>query len=112
MYSTDPAFAISYGSRQEITNAVQQIAQKVRDGKLNPSEIDEVLIDSHSSTYPTFNPDLIIRTSGETRLSNFLLWQAAYSEFYFCKTLLPDFTIRDLEKALKISLVVNDVLVD
>jgi undecaprenyl diphosphate synthase len=94
-------FALSYGSRQEITEAVQSIAQKVADGALKPSEIDESVINAALSTYPTPDPDLIIRTSGELRLSNFLMWQAAYSEFYFTSTLWPDFTETDLDQALQ-----------
>jgi undecaprenyl diphosphate synthase len=94
-------FALSYGSRQEITEAVQSIAQKLADGALKPSEIDESVINAALSTYPTPDPDLIIRTSGELRLSNFLMWQAAYSEFYFTSTLWPDFTETDLDQALQ-----------
>lgn len=94
-------FALSYGSRQEITEAVQKIAEKVAQGKLKPSEIDESIINASLSTYPTPDPDLIIRTSGELRLSNFLMWQAAYSEFYFTLTLWPDFTETDLGQALQ-----------
>jgi len=94
-------FALSYGSRQEITEAVQSIAQKVADGALKPSDIDESVINAALSTYPTPDPDLIIRTSGELRLSNFLMWQAAYSEFYFTSTLWPDFTETDLDQALQ-----------
>lgn len=93
-------FALSYGSRQEITNAVKDIAEKVAAGKLKPEAIDEALIQSSLSTYPTPDPDLIIRTSGEKRLSNFLMWQAAYSEFYFEETLWPDFSEAELDKAL------------
>ena len=93
-------FAISYGSRQEITEAVRKLAQRVADGEMTPGEVDESSI--HNSLFTTGfpDPDLIIRTSGEHRLSNFLMWQAAYSEFYFCETLWPDFTQQDLELAL------------
>lgn len=94
-------FALSYGSRQEITAAIQSIAKKVLAGEIKPSEIDESVINASLSTYPTPDPDLIIRTSGELRLSNFLLWQAAYCEFYFTPTLWPDFTERDLDLALQ-----------
>ncbi|KHD88037.1 MAG: UDP pyrophosphate synthase [Bdellovibrio sp. ArHS] len=93
-------FALSYGSRQEITEAVRDIAARVAAGELNPEEIDESVINSALSTYPTPDPDLIIRTSGEQRLSNFLLWQAAYSEFYFTDVLWPNFTESHLEEAL------------
>lgn len=93
-------FALSYGSRQEITQAVRNICQQVQKGQLQASEIDEALINSNLLT-TTPDPDLIIRTSGEQRLSNFLLWQAAYSEFYFTETLWPDFKIQDLHKAFE-----------
>lgn len=92
-------FAVSYGSRQEIADAVRKIAMEVRDETLSIDEIDEAAIHTRLSTFPAPDPDLIIRTSGESRLSNFLLWQAAYSEFYFSKTLWPDFTIDDLNAA-------------
>lgn len=93
-------FALSYGSRQEITSAIQEIAKLVAEQKLAPSQIDESLVNEFLSTYPTPDPDLIIRTSGEHRLSNFLMWQAAYSEFYFTDILWPDFTVADLMDAL------------
>lgn len=89
-------FALSYGSRQEIAEAVRKIARQVEKGELRPENIDEVTIHTSLATYPIPDPDLIIRTSGEQRLSNFLLWQAAYSEFYFAKTLWPDFTKQEL----------------
>lgn len=94
-------FALSYGSRQEITLTMRELAERVAAGELSPSDIDEALINRSLSTYPTPDPDLIIRTSGEQRLSNFLLWQAAYSEFYFTETLWPNFTEPQLEEALK-----------
>lgn len=93
-------FAISYGSRQEITEAIRQIAYDVKSGALGPDEISEDNIGRYLQTYPTPDPDMIIRTSGEQRLSNFLLWQAAYSEFYFSDTLWPDFTVGDLDLAI------------
>lgn len=93
-------FALSYGSRQEITTAVKEIATQVAKGTLKPEDIDESLIQSTLSTYPSPDPDLIIRTSGEQRLSNFLMWQAAYSEFYFEEILWPDFSEAELDKAL------------
>lgn len=93
-------FALSYGSRQEITLTVREIAQRVAAGELSPDDIDEAMISTSLSTYPTPDPDLIIRTSGEQRLSNFLLWQAAYSEFYFTEILWPNFTESHLEEAL------------
>lgn len=94
-------FALSYGSRQEITSTVRDIAKKVALGEISPDDIDEELINSSLSTFPTPDPDLIIRTSGEQRLSNFLLWQAAYSEFYFTDVLWPNFTESHLEEALQ-----------
>lgn len=94
-------FALSYGSRQEITDGVRAIAERVASGELRPEDIDEELVNSSLSTYPMPDPDLIVRTSGELRLSNFLMWQAAYSEFHFTSTLWPDFTETDLDKALQ-----------
>jgi undecaprenyl diphosphate synthase len=93
-------FAISYGSRWEIAEATKALAQQVADGTLDPQDIDESLLNSQMQTYPSPDPDLIIRTSGERRLSNFLMWQAAYSEFYFSETLWPDFTENDLDLAI------------
>ncbi len=95
-------FALSYGSRQEITDAIREIAFDIQSGKINPTKIDESLVNSYLSTYPTPDPDLIIRTSGEQRLSNFLMWQAAYSEFYFDSTLWPDYTAAKLHSALEV----------
>lgn len=93
-------FAISYGSRQEITLAMKSLANKVKSGEIDANEIDEVKIHHEMMTKGQPDPDLIIRTSGEHRLSNFLLWQAAYSEFYFSETLWPDFSVADLEIAI------------
>jgi len=84
--------ALSYGAREEITEAVRAISKRVRDGALEPEDISEGMIDNALFTYDIPDPDLIIRTSGEQRLSNFLLWQSAYSEFLFIDTLWPDFT--------------------
>jgi len=83
--------AINYGGRWDITQACQKIAEKVASGELLPSEITEDHINMHISTVGIPNPDLYIRTSGEFRISNFLLWQAAYAEFYFTDILWPDF---------------------
>ena len=93
--------ALNYSSRSEITTAVQKLAQRVAQGEIKPEEIDEQMISS--SLYTSFvpDPDLIIRTSGECRLSNFLMWQASYSEFYFTPTLWPDFDKAELDKALE-----------
>ncbi len=93
-------FALSYGSRQEITEAAKKLAREVADGSLNVEDIDESMIQGKLSTCAWPDPDLIIRTSGEHRLSNFLLWQAAYAEFYFSETLWPEFSSEDLEIAL------------
>lgn len=94
-------FALSYGARQEITQSIREIAQRVAEGSLRVEDIDESLVNSSLSTFPTPDPDLIIRTSGEQRLSNFLLWQSAYSEFYFDETLWPDYTEENLKRALE-----------
>lgn len=93
-------FALSYGSRQEITNAAQQLAREALAGRLQPEDINEDLVDSLMSTSGTPDPDLIIRTSGEFRISNFLLWQAAYSEFFITEKPWPDFNAEELAKAL------------
>lgn len=97
-------FALNYGGRAEITNAVKLIAQDVLDAKLNPGDITEDLIANYLMTnnlpYLYRDPDLIIRTSGELRLSNFLPWQSAYSEFYFTPVLWPDFKKDELVKAI------------
>jgi undecaprenyl diphosphate synthase len=94
-------FALSYGSRQEITAAVRAIAEEAALGKLDPTDIDEDLVSSRLQSSFMTDPDLIIRTSGEYRLSNFLLWQAAYSELYVTPVLWPDFTQADLEIAFE-----------
>ena len=93
-------FALSYGSRQEITLAVQKIADLVKKGMLDPKNVNEDLIQSQLMTSSVPDPDLIIRTSGESRLSNFLMWQAAYSELYFTDVLWPDFTLDDFHKSI------------
>jgi len=92
--------ALSYGGREEIANATRQIAKKVAQGQLDYQQIDTVLFEQHLNTYPTPDPDLIIRTSGEKRLSNFLLWQAAYTELYLCEVLWPDFSQEHLFQAI------------
>ncbi len=93
--------ALSYGSRQEITAAARTIAGEVQAGRLRPQDIDESVIGAALYTHDTPDVDLIIRTSGEQRLSNFLLWQAAYAEFVFTDTLWPDFGEADLRRALE-----------
>jgi len=83
--------ALSYGSRQEIIWAVRKLGKQVQDGNLNPNDIDETLFSRQLQTGPVGDPELLIRTSGEMRLSNFLLWQIAYSELVITETLWPDF---------------------
>ena len=92
--------ALSYSSRWELTQAVKAIAKNVKDGKLNPDEIDETVINRHLCTLGIPDPELLIRTSGEERISNFLLWQIAYAELYFTEKLWPDFDRTDFEKAI------------
>jgi len=92
--------AINYGGRDELTRAVQKVASKVKNGQLEPSEITDEIIAAELDTAGIPDPDLLIRTAGEQRISNFLLWQLSYSEFYFPEVLWPDFTKEDLEKAV------------
>ena len=95
------AFAINYGGRDEIKRAVENIADDVESGKISKSDISEELISSYLDTKNLPDPDLLIRTSGELRVSNFLLWQIAYSEFYITDTLWPDFDKEELLKAIE-----------
>ena len=92
--------ALSYSSKWEITHAVTQIATEVKEGKLKAEDIDEETISQHLATNFMPDPELMIRTGGEERLSNYLLWQCAYSEFYFTDTYWPDFREEDLCKAI------------
>ena len=92
--------ALSYSSKWEMTNAVKKIAAEVKSGKLNEEEITEKTIDEHLATSFMPDPDLLIRTGGEVRLSNYLLWQCAYSELYFTDEYWPDFTEESLCKAI------------
>jgi undecaprenyl diphosphate synthase len=92
--------ALSYGGRAEIVAAVRAIAARSADGGLSPGDIDETVISRYLFTAGIPDPDLLIRTSGEQRISNFLLWQCAYSELVFTKTLWPDFGPADLEQAI------------
>ena len=92
--------AANYGARDEITHAARELAQLVMEGKLRPEDITEELISQHLYTRDMPDVDLLIRPGGEQRISNFLLWQCAYSEFYFCDTLWPDFSPKDLDKAI------------
>jgi undecaprenyl diphosphate synthase len=92
--------ALSYSAKWEITEAVKQIAAKVKSGELNSSDINDDLISQHLTTKDFPDPELLVRTSNEHRLSNFLLWQVAYSEFYFTETLWPDFNKSEMIKAI------------
>ena len=93
--------AINYGSRDEITRAVRRLSRDCKDGKVDPDTIDEKTIESYLDTHDIPDPDLLIRTSGEQRLSNYLLWQLAYTEFYFTDVPWPDFTKEELVKAIE-----------
>jgi undecaprenyl diphosphate synthase len=94
------ALALNYGGRAEIIDAAKKIAQEYKKGQLNLNDIDEQCISRHLYTAGMSEPDLLIRTANEMRISNFLLWQISYSEFYVTKTLWPDFKKSDLEKAI------------
>ena len=93
--------ALNYGSRDEITRAVKSLAQQVAAGELAPEQITEQTISEHLDTVGIPDPDLMIRTSGEQRISNYLLWQLAYAEFYFTPVPWPDFGKKELEKAIE-----------
>lgn len=92
--------AISYSSRWEIVNAVKSIAEKAKSGEIDPSEIDDTLFSNYLTTTNMPDPDLMIRTSGECRISNFLMWQLSYTELYFTDVLWPDFDEEELCKAI------------
>lgn len=92
--------ALNYGGRDELVHAVKAIAKEVQDGKTDPDSIDEKTVSRHLYTYDMPDPDLVIRTSGELRLSNYLLWQTSYSELYFTDTLWPDFDEKEFTKAI------------
>ena len=92
--------ALSYSSRWEMTEAVRQIATLAKTGEISPEQITDECISSHLDTNFMPDPDLLIRTGGEIRLSNYLLWQCAYSELYFCDTFWPDFDKEELYKAI------------
>lgn len=92
--------AINYGSRDEILRAVRKLSQDCKDGKVEVDAIDEKVFESYLDTHDIPDPDLMIRTSGELRLSNYLLWQLAYTEFYFTDVPWPDFSKEELEKAI------------
>lgn len=92
--------ALNYSSRWELTKAMQDVARDAAAGKVKAEEIDEKYVSAHLATNFMTDPDLLIRTGGELRISNYLLWQCAYSEFYFCDTYWPDFKEEDLHKAI------------
>lgn len=92
--------ALNYGSREEIVNAVRWISEDVHEGRLKAEEIDDSVINDHLYTRGQPDVDFLIRTSGELRLSNFMLWQISYAELYFTDKLWPDFSVRDLHEAL------------
>ena len=92
--------ALSYSSKWEITHAVKEMAKKVKENSLDPKDITDETIDQHLCTHYMPDPDLLIRTGGEIRLSNYLLWQCAYSELYFCDTYWPDFKKEEFYKAI------------
>ena len=92
--------ALNYSSRWEITNAMTEIAKKVSNNELKAEDIDETIISSHLTTYDMPDPELLIRTSGEHRVSNYLLWQLAYTEFYFTDIYWPDFGKKELHQAI------------
>ena len=93
--------AMNYGGRDELVRAAKKLAQRASAGEISPEDIDEAAIERELYTYPAPDCDLIIRTSGEQRLSNFLMWQGAYSELYFTDTLWPDFDTKALHAALE-----------
>jgi undecaprenyl diphosphate synthase len=92
--------AANYGGRWDIVNAARQVAEAVRRGEVRPEQIDQHLFSSHLSLADSNDPDLLIRTGGEMRISNFLLWQSAYTEFYFTPALWPDFGPDDIDQAI------------
>ncbi|MBE5909758.1 isoprenyl transferase [Pseudobutyrivibrio sp.] len=93
--------AINYGSRDEMTRAIRKVAKDVKDDKISVDDIDEALFSSYLDTKDIPDPDFMIRTSGEQRLSNYLLWQLAYAEFYFTPVAWPEFTPDELKKAIE-----------
>lgn len=93
--------ALNYGSRDEIVRAVRRVSEDVKEGKFKPEDIDEKMFETYLDTHGIPDPDLMIRTSGELRLSNYLLWQLAYTEFYFTDIPWPDFTKEELSKAIE-----------
>ena len=92
--------ALNYGGRDELIFAVREIAKKVQQNEISLEAVNEELISAHLYTAHCPDPDLVLRPSGEIRISNFLLWQSAYSEFYYDNILWPDFSEKDLERAI------------
>ena len=97
---TTLVLALSYSSRWEITRAARQLAQEVLEQKINPNDITEAMVSDHLTTKNIPDPDLLIRTGGEKRISNFLLWQLSYAEFFFTDVFWPDFREEELYKAI------------
>jgi di-trans,poly-cis-decaprenylcistransferase len=97
---TTLVLALSYSSRWEITRAVRQLAQEVLEQKINPNDITEAMVSDHLTTKNIPDPDLLIRTGGEKRISNFLLWQLSYAEFFFTDVFWPDFREEELYEAI------------
>ncbi|MDE5873367.1 MAG: di-trans,poly-cis-decaprenylcistransferase, partial [Lachnospiraceae bacterium] len=93
--------ALNYGGRDELVRAVKKIAADAENGIISARDIDEELIGSYLDTKALPDPDLLIRTSGELRISNFLIWQLAYTEFYFTDVLWPDFDVEELKRAVR-----------
>jgi undecaprenyl diphosphate synthase len=93
--------AVNYGSRQEIVDAARALARQAREGALDPAQIDEALFARHLHTAGLPDPDLLIRTGGDHRLSNFLLWQVSYAELFVTPTLWPEFTVQELHQAVR-----------
>ena len=94
--------AMNYSSRWELTETMREAVKLAAKGELSADDISEDYVSSHLQTRFMPDPDLLIRTGGELRISNYLLWQCAYSEFYFCETYWPDFTSADLHKAIAV----------
>lgn len=97
---TTLVLALSYSSRREITRAARQLAQEVLEQKINPNDITEAMVSDHLTTKNIPDPDLLIRTGGEKRISNFLLWQLSYAEFFFTDVFWPDFREEELYEAI------------
>ena len=93
--------AINYGSRDEMLRAMRKMGRDIKEGRLEPEQISEETFEQYLDTHDIPDPDLLIRTSGELRLSNYLLWQLAYTEFYFTEVPWPDFSKEDLQKAIE-----------